>query len=205
MKQYSRLRAVIDLDAIEFNMENMHANLKEGTQMIAVLKTDGYGHGAVPIAEMLEEKDYVWGYAVALVEEGLVIRKSGAKKPILCLGCTFPEQYEDAINAGIRMNVYSYEMAESISDKAVEIGKKAYLHIKIDTAMSRLGFLVTEESVNEIEKISNLPGIELEGLFTHFAKADEIDKESAQKQIEDYLTNELDNQTKKEVLQLIKK
>ena len=187
MKQYSRLRAVIDLDAIEYNMENMYANLKEGTKVMAVLKTDGYGHGAVPIAKMLEEKDYIWGYAVALLEEGLVIRKSGAKKPMLCLGCVFPDQYEAAMDADIRMNVYNYEMAEMISAKAVELGKKAFVHIKIDTAMSRLGFLVSEESVNEIEKISRLPGIEMEGLFTHFAKADETDKRSAGKQLEAYL------------------
>lgn len=187
MKQYSRLRAVIDLDAIEYNMENMYANLKEGTKVMAVLKTDGYGHGAVPIAKMLEEKDYIWGYAVALVEEGLIIRNSGAKKPMLCLGCVFPDQYEAAMDAGIRMNVYSYEMAEMISAKAVELGKKAFVHIKLDTAMSRLGFMVSEESVNEIEKISKLPGIELEGLFTHFAKADETDKTSAKKQMDDYL------------------
>ena len=187
MKQYSRLRAVIDLDAIEYNMDNMHANLKEGTKMIAVLKTDGYGHGAVPIAKMMEEKDYVWGYAVALLEEGLVIRKSGTAKPILCLGCIFPEQYEEALNEGIHMNVYSYEMAKGISDKATELGKKAYVHIKIDTAMSRLGFLVSEDSVNEIANIAALPNLEMEGMFTHFAKADETDKASAHKQLTDYL------------------
>ena len=187
MKQYSRLRAVIDLDAIEYNMENMYANLKKGTKMMVVLKTDGYGHGAVPIAKMLEEKDYVWGYAVALVEEGIQIHRAGVKKPVLCLGAVFPEQYEAAINAGIRMNVYTFEMAEAISKKAVELGKSAFVHIKLDTAMSRLGFSVTEKSVNEIEKVSKLPGLMLEGLFTHFAKADETDKSGAKKQIESYL------------------
>lgn len=187
MKQYTRLRAVIDLDAIEYNMENMYANLKNGTKVMTVLKTDGYGHGAVPIAKMLEEKDYIWGYAVALLEEGLVIRKAGVKKPLLCLGCVFPNQYETAIDAGIRMNVYTYEMAKGISETAEDMGKKAFVHIKLDTAMSRLGFQVSEESVKEIERISRLPGIEMEGLFTHFAKADETDKTSAKKQMESYL------------------
>ena len=187
MKQYTRLRAVIDLDAIEYNMENMHANLKKGTKVMAVLKTDGYGHGAVPIAKMLEEKDYIWGYAVALVEEGLAIRRAGVTKPMLCLGCVFPDQYEAAIDAGIRMNVYTCEMAKGISEKAADMGKKAFVHIKLDTAMSRLGFQVSEESVTEIEKISRLPGIEMEGLFTHFAKADETDKTGAKKQMESYL------------------
>ena len=187
MKQYTRLRAVIDLDAIEYNMENMNANLKKGTKMMVVLKTDGYGHGAVPIAKMLEEKDYVWGYAVALVEEGLLLLKSGVKKPVLCLGGIFPDQYEAAIDAGIRMNVYTYEMAKALSEKAVGLGKTAFVHIKLDTAMSRLGFRVSDESVEEIEKISGLPGIEMEGLFTHFAKADETDKTGANKQMESYL------------------
>jgi len=187
MKQYARLRAVIDLNAIEYNMENMYANLKKGTKIMAVLKTDGYGHGAVPIAKMLEEKDYVWGYAVAFAEEGLILRKAGVKKPILCLGCVFPEQYEEIIDAGIRMNVYTCEMAKAISEKAASMGKKAAVHIKLDTAMSRLGFPVSEESVDEIEEISRLSGIELEGLFTHFAKADEKDKKSAEKQMESYL------------------
>lgn len=187
MKQYTRLRAVIDLDAIEYNMENMYANLKKETKMMVVLKTDGYGHGAVPIAKMLEEKDYVWGYAVALVEEGLLLLKSGVKKPVLCLGGIFPDQYEAAIRAGIRMNVYTYEMAKAISEKAVELGSTAFVHIKLDTAMSRLGFQISEESVEEIEKISKLPRIEMEGLFTHFAKADETDKAGANKQMEAYL------------------
>lgn len=184
MKQYSRLRAVIDLDAIEYNMDNMHANLREGTKMIAVLKTDGYGHGAGPIAKMMEEKEYVWGYAVALLEEAILLRRTGVKKPILCLGCVFPEQFEEAMNEGVRMNVYTYEMAKSISDKALELGKTAYVHIKLDTAMSRLGFAVSEENLHEIEKIAALPHLKMEGLFTHFAKADETDKQSAHKQIE---------------------
>lgn len=187
MKQYTRLRAVIDLDAIEYNMENMYANLKKGTKIMAVLKTDGYGHGAVPIAKMLEEKDYIWGYAVALVEEGIVLRRAGVKKPILCLGCVFPDQYEVAIEAGIRMNVYTFEMAKAISEKAETMGKQAFVHIKLDTAMSRLGFLVCEESIDEIKKISKLPGVKMEGLFTHFAKADETNKKSAKGQMESYL------------------
>ena len=187
MKQYTRLRAVIDLDAIEYNMEHMYANLNQGTKVMAVLKTDGYGHGAVPIANMLEEKDYIWGYAVALIEEGILLLKSGVKKPVLCLGGIFPDQYEAAIDAGIRMNIYTYEMAKAISEKAEELGKTAFVHVKLDTAMSRLGFPVSEESIREIEKISKLPRIEMEGLFTHFAKADETDKTSAEKQIRDYL------------------
>ena len=92
MKKYSRLRAVIDLDAVMYNMEMMHANIEKGTKMVVVIKTDGYGHGAVPISRMLEDVDYVWGYAVATLDEGVVLRKAGIQKPILCLGCIFPDQ-----------------------------------------------------------------------------------------------------------------
>ena len=90
MKQYNRVCARIDLDAIEYNMEMMHKNTREGVSMISVIKTDGYGHGAVQIARMLEPKDYIWGYAVATLDEAVVLRKRGIKKPILVLGCIFP-------------------------------------------------------------------------------------------------------------------
>ena len=108
MKKYSRLRAVIDLDAVMYNMEMMHANIEKGTKMVVVIKTDGYGHGAVPISRMLEDVDYVWGYAVATLDEGVVLRKAGIQKPILCLGCIFPDQLEEMIRHEIRMTTYSY-------------------------------------------------------------------------------------------------
>lgn len=187
MKKYSRLRAVIDLDAVKYNMEMMRANIEGDAKMIAVIKTDGYGHGAVPIASMLEEEEYVWGYAVALLEEGLLLRKAGIKKPILCLGCIFPDQYEEMIDGGIRMTCYSPEMASLVSETAVRMGKKAYLHIKLDTGMSRLGFQVNRESAEEILGIQKLAGIELEGMFTHFARADELDKTSMNQAYEKYL------------------
>lgn len=178
MKKYSRLRAVVDLDAVMYNMEQMRANIKEGTKMIAVIKTDGYGHGAVPIAALLEKEDYVWGYAVALLEEGVLLRKAGIKKPILCLGCIFPDQYEEMIEQEIRMTCYSAEMAERVSAVALCMGKKAYLHVKLDTGMSRLGFQVNRGAAEEILSLRKLTGVTLEGLFTHFARADEADKTS---------------------------
>jgi len=186
MKKYSRLRAVVDLDAVMYNMEHMRANIKEGTKMIAVIKTDGYGHGAAPIAALLEKEDYVWGYAVALLEEGVLLRKAGIKKPILCLGCIFPDQYEEMIEQEIRMTCYSKEMAEMVSDTSLRMGKKAYLHIKLDTGMSRLGFQVNREGAEEILSIQKLTGVTLEGLFTHFARADELDKTSMHQAFEKY-------------------
>ena len=133
MKQYNRVCARIDLDAIEYNMEMMHKNTREGVSMISVIKTDGYGHGAVQIARMLEPKDYIWGYAVATLDEAVVLRKRGIKKPILVLGCIFPDQWEAAITHEIRFTVYTKEMAEGISELAGKLGKDAYVHIKLDT------------------------------------------------------------------------
>ena len=187
MKQYNRVCARIDLDAIEYNMEMMHKNTREGVSMISVIKTDGYGHGAVQIARMLEPKDYIWGYAVATLDEAVVLRKRGIKKPILVLGCIFPDQWEAAITHEIRFTVYTKEMAEGISELAGKLGKDAYVHIKVDTGMSRLGFLIQEESAEIITGITRLPGLIMEGMFTHFAKADETDKTFTNKQYEGYL------------------
>lgn len=94
MDQHNRVCAQIDLDAIAYNMEQMKDQIGKEARLIAVIKTDGYGHGAVPIARMFETFSYVWGYAVACIEEAVSLRKEGIKKPILVLGCVFPDQYE---------------------------------------------------------------------------------------------------------------
>ena len=176
MKQHNRVCAEIDLDAIAYNMEQMKNRIGDGARLIAVVKTDGYGHGAGPIAEMFEEFPYVWGYAVACLEEAVELREHGIKKPILVLGCIFPDQYEEMICYDIRPAVYTEEMADAISEEAVKLGKTVCLHIKIDTGMGRIGFPVSAKSADAIERISRLPNVELEGMFTHFAKADERDK-----------------------------
>lgn len=186
MKTYTRVYAKIDLDAVAYNMEQMKKNIDDNTQMMAVIKTDGYGHGAVQIANMLEEFDYVWGYAVATLDEAVVLRTENIRKPILVLGCIFPDQFMEMLQHEIRMNVYDEEMAQAISDLAVKEGKTAYIHIKLDTGMARLGFQVNEENVETIKRISQLPNLCMEGVFTHFAKADETDKEFTKFQIEEY-------------------
>lgn len=186
MKQYTRVRARVDLDAIETNIEMMKRNIKDGVGMIVVIKADGYGHGGLQIARMLADKEYVWGYAVATLDEAVVLKKGGIEKPVLVLGCIFPDQRERMLEYGIRMTVYTKEMAKEVSDLAGRLGKKAYVHIKIDTGMSRLGFMPQEESVQEIAGIAALPNITLEGMFTHFSKADETDKAFTNKQFQEY-------------------
>ena len=176
MKEYNRVYAKIDLDAAAYNMEQMKKRIGSGARLIAVIKTDGYGHGAVPLARMFEETDYVWGYAVASLDEGVVLRKHGIKKPILVLGCIFPDQYEEMIRYEIRATIYMEDMAREMADTARRAGKKAFFHIKVDTGMGRIGFPVSEESADIIERISRMPDVVTEGMYTHFAKADETDK-----------------------------
>lgn len=187
MKKYSRVCARIDLDAIEYNMEMMKKNIAADTKIIAVLKTDAYGHGAVQIARLFESVEYIWGYAVATADEAVLLKEKGLKKPVLVLGCVFPERWAEMIEKEVRMTCYSEEMAEGVSSLAFDMGKKAYLHIKIDTGMGRLGFSVCEESVDKIAGIAAMPCLVLEGMFTHFAKADETDKGYTDQQIKEYL------------------
>ena len=102
-----RITAYINKKAIAANFQNMKANLKDGVKMVAVIKTDGYGHGAVPIAQMVEPYEYIWGFAVAAVEEGLALREAGIAKPILVLGYTFEADYPAMIKNGIRPAVFT--------------------------------------------------------------------------------------------------
>lgn len=186
MKHYDRVCAYVDLTAIHDNMDHMKANIDAHTKMIGVIKTDGYGHGAVPIAKELEPIDYMYGFATATIEEAMILRKCGIKKPILILGYTFPYAYEDIVTQNIRPAVFKTDMAKQLSETAVRLGKKVMIHIKVDTAMSRIGIRPDESGLSFINEIKNLPGLELEGIFTHFAKADEADKTAVKAQLERY-------------------
>lgn len=193
MEHYERIAAKIDLDAIAFNLQQMHDKIKKDTKIMAVIKTDGYGHGAVPIAKMCEELAYIKGYAVATAQEAYQLRNYGIHKMILILGYTFESEYEQMIREDIRPSVFTLEMAEAFSKAAVKIGKTANIHIKMDTGMRRIGFEPTDETIAIIQKIAALPGIHIEGIFTHMAKADETDKTSAREQIRKFMdfTNRL--------------
>lgn len=182
MSEHSRIYAEIDLDAVRYNMDQMKQHLGEGAKLLAVIKADGYGHGAEPIAKLLDSDEDVWGYASATVEEAEEIQEAGVSKPILILGCVFPEHYETIARRGIRAAVFTKEMAEQMSEAAGKAGCTVYFHIKIDTGMGRLGFPVSEETADLIKEISELPNVCLEGMFTHFSKADETDKSYTEEQ-----------------------
>ena len=191
MEQYQRVYAGIDLDALLSNMEHMKANIREETQMIAVIKTDGYGHGAIPIAAEMEKLPYVFGFAVATVEEAVILRNSAIKKPVLILGFTFPYANRDIVAYDIRPTVFKMDMAEELSAEAVRQNKIVNVHIKVDTGMNRIGVTPSVDSVSLIKKISELPNIRMEGIFTHFAQADMTDREPTNQQLNkfnDYVT-----------------
>ena len=160
MNKHSRVCANIDLSAIMHNMEAMHQNIDPNTKIMAVIKADGYGHGAVPIAKEIEHLDYVYGYAAATVEEGMILRNNGIQKPILILGYIFPDQYEEVIQAEICPSVFTLEMAEELSAAAEKVGKDCRMHFAVDTGMSRIGYQVTEEAADEMAQIAKLPHIE---------------------------------------------
>lgn len=183
MEQYKRICATIDLDALKHNIASIESAVKESSGIVAVIKADGYGHGAIPIAKCLEKDNRIWGYAVATAEEADVLKQAGIKKPLLILGAVFSYAYPMLIKQGIRMTVFSYEMAKEISYEALKLQKTAKIHIKIDTGMTRIGFQANNESLREIRKIASLPNIKIEGIFTHFAKADFKDKTSANSQL----------------------
>lgn len=185
LDKYLRAYAEIDLDAINDNVGQVRKAVGEDVKIMAVIKADGYGHGAVSVAKSLNEIG-VDAFAVAIIEEGIVLRKRGIQSPILILGYTSPYQYGELVQYGLTQTVFHYEMAKKISDFAVLLGKKAKIHIKVDTGMNRIGFKDNEESVETIRKIKELPNIEIEGIFTHFACADETDKTSANHQYQRY-------------------
>lgn len=183
MKPYLRVCAEINLNAAAYNLNSMKENLEEGTRMIAVLKTDGYGHGAIPIARMAEAYDYLWGFATATVEEALQLRQAGIRKPVLILGFTFPDACEEIVRQEIRPTVFTMAAAEQLSREAVRQGRTVSIHIKVDTGMSRIGLKDDQEGAELVREISLLPNVELEGLYTHFARADERDKGPAREQL----------------------
>ncbi len=183
MEAYARVYAEVNLDAIHYNMEQMRAGIAEGTKMLGVIKTDGYGHGSVPIARELEKLEYVYGYATATFEEARILQKSGIKKPILILGYVFPYCYEELIRQQIRPALFRLDMAKELSRRAVAMEKEAIVHIKVDTGMSRIGIRPDDNGLRFIKEVMKLPGIRIEGIFTHFAKADASDLTDAEEKL----------------------
>lgn len=180
MNKFSRVCAYIDLDAMRQNVRAVQNRVGEAVKVMVILKADAYGHGAVRAAHALEKQAYAFG--VATVEEGCELRQSGIRQPILVLSYAFPELFEAAIRNEIDLAVFQEETAQLLSDTAVRLGKTAGVHIKIDTGMHRIGLMPTDESAAVIGRIAALPGIRIDGIFSHLACADFADKTFANRQ-----------------------
>ena len=176
-KGYDRIYAQIDLDAIRENLLSIKAHLNPEMKLCAVVKADGYGHGAEQVAEVT--KDLVWGFAVATPDEGILLRKRGIENPILLLGHVKTERYEEMIEHEIRLPLFETEKVKAFSEAALKLGKTGYYHVKVDTGMGRIGLLPDEAGLAAVEEMVQYPGVKAEGIFTHLATADMIENEPA--------------------------
>ncbi|MGN0447795.1 MAG: alanine racemase [Acutalibacteraceae bacterium] len=180
---YYRCAALVDLDKIEANFNAVKEKVGEKTKVMAIIKADAYGHGAVEVAKLLENKCDFFG--VADIDEALEIKHSGITTPVIILGRTDPYCCGELIKKDTRFTVTSLEDAKMFSEEAAKKGKPAKIHIAVDTGMSRIGFQV--EEVDKVLEIAKLPFIEIEGVFSHYATADEKDLTKAEKQRESFI------------------
>jgi alanine racemase len=188
----------IDLKAISHNVRELRRITSPGSRLMAVVKANGYGHGAVEVtlAALENGADCI---GVARMVEGLHLRRAGITAPILILGYTPPEHSETLVAHRLTQTVYTFEAAETLSEAAVRLQTRAKVHIKVDTGMGRLGLLPDSPRISllgkhlpgnaqrVIESISRLPRVEMEGIFTHFAAADSRDKTYTLQQLERFL------------------
>ncbi|MBQ9232725.1 MAG: alanine racemase [Lachnospiraceae bacterium] len=174
---YNRIYAGINIDNLRYNVKTMKSLVKPDMKVLLVIKADAYGHGSVEVAKRtLDIADY---FGVATIDEAVELRNAGIDTPILIIGYTDRDNYDKLIAYNITQAVYDVEECRILSELALSKGKKAKVHIKVDTGMSRIGFLTDDNGVNEAAKLKELEGLDIEGIFTHYAKADEFDKTAA--------------------------
>lgn len=188
MSKLEELRPVwteINLDNLAHNIKEVRRITKKEALVTAIVKANAYGHGSIEASKVFLENG-ADRLAVATLSEGVELRRASIKAPILILGFTPENQHNIAVENDITETIYSLESAEKLSKIANRLNKKGKIHIKVDSGMGRIGFRAEESSIDDIEKIYRLPNIEIEGIFTHFAKADEVDKEYTKEQYENY-------------------
>lgn len=188
MNDFNELRPVwaeINLDNLAHNIKEVRRVTDENSLVTAVVKANAYGHGSVEAAEVFL-KNGADRLAVATLSEAIELRRAGIEAPILILGYTPEYQHSIAIENNIILAIYTIESAIELSKVASEHKKVAKIHIKIDSGMGRIGFRPEEDSLLLIEKIAKLPNLDIEGIFTHFAKADETDKSYTKLQFEKF-------------------
>ena len=170
-RKEARVYAKISRAALCHNMELMRDSLPDGIRIAGVVKADAYGHGAALVADAI--KPYVSFFCVATAEEALALRTHGVQKPVLILGPVFDSDYEDLVQADIRPSIFTEAQAEALSKAAEKLGRKAAFHLAVDTGMHRIGLSPDAEGVRLTERIAAFPGLDFEGMFTHFYRADE--------------------------------
>lgn len=185
-KLTQRTEAVVRLDALAHNIRNIRSRLQESCEIMAVLKGDGYGHGLAAIYPTLKENG-IQRYAVAVWEEGVMLRAAGCTDPVLILGDTCDDCLCKLMEYDLTPTVFSVKTAAKIDALAAKAGMVQNIHIKLDTGMSRIGFPAREESLADILQIANMKHIAIAGAFTHFSCADEPDGVSATRQLRLYL------------------
>ncbi len=187
MKLYrDRAYITVNLDHILYNLRAAAEKLSGSAGIIPVIKADGYGHGAVPIARLLEEESKVWGFAVATLEEALDLRAAGIRKDILVLGYIFAQHFEEALQQDISFTIFTYEAAEDLSKAALRLHKKAKVHVKVDTGMNRIGIHPCVETIALVQDIAAMDGLEMAGIFTHFPNADTADKTDTMEKLQEF-------------------
>lgn len=178
---YERTYAIVDFNAIKYNIESVRKRIAPSVKVAAVIKANAYGHGAVEVGRFLEP--YVDYFCVATVEETAELRDAGIRIPILILGYTSPRQYDELLKADGIPVIYSYETALALEEAAAGAGVTAKLHFGLDTGMTRIGFSKSEESIDTMAKIAALPHLMAEGMFSHFSCADMTDKSYCDRQV----------------------
>jgi alanine racemase len=173
-QSYRDTWAEVALDAIQYNLGQYKQFVGSSVKVMAVVKADGYGHGAVPVAKaaLKAGADYL---SVALLDEALELREAGITEPTLILGYTPTRSVKEAIVADIDLTVFSEDVLDEIIQQSEELGKTVSIHLKVDTGMSRIGVQSKEEALFLAEKAKQSPFVELKGIFTHFANADSED------------------------------
>lgn len=193
METYNRVTAQIDLDAIAYNFQQIRDLVSPKSDVLPVVKADAYGHGALEVAQILIANG-ARRLAVAILDEAVLLRQQGIDIPILILGYTDSTQADELARYDLAQTVFAVPMAEAISKAALRNNRKIKVHIKIDTGMGRVGFYPDSEAVEVVKSINCLPGIEIEGIYTHLSSADDEDKSFTYKQIATFLdfTGQLD-------------
>ena len=185
----TRTWAEIDFDALKFNIKQIRRITDKKAMVMAVVKADAYGHGAAECSKILLENG-ADRLGVACYDEAIQLRRAGIEAPILILGASFEEEIEELVKNDITITVFSYEFAAKISNVAKNLSKTAKIHIKLDTGMTRIGYLADIDDnkiTDEIIDISKLDNIEIEGIFSHFSTADEKDSEYTKLQFERFI------------------